>query len=118
MEQMTEMPLSESTNGEAIHITATSSNPGNNLVHTAPAQGYDLIWIYAGNKSAGTIVTTIEWTTAGITGAVAFSVLSNPAWQMTIPLVGGLLLRNSATIEAFAATTAVINLFGHVERYS
>lgn len=114
MEQLTRMPLSGSTNGEPVHITATTTGAAH-TVHTAPAKGYDLVYIYAGNIHSDAVVVSIEWTTSGVTGRMDISVFEDAA--LDDPIINGLYLRNSATVKAFAGTTAVINLVGRVERY-
>lgn len=108
------MPLSVSTNGEPVHITATTSG-GANLVHTATATGYEIVWLWANNQHTASVVLNLEWTTSGATGLIKRSIPQNTALQN--PLVPGFYLRGSATIKAFAAVTAVINIFGFTLRY-
>ena len=115
MEQMTRLPLSESTNGEAIHLL-TLTSPGD-LVHTAPTQGYDLVWMYASNIHTINVLTVIEWTGNDATTNALNVYVPDAIGALNIPIVRGLLLRGGAEVTIKPATTAVINIFGYVERY-
>ena len=115
MEQFIRMPLSESTNGEGLHQTDTSA-PGQ-LVHTAPTQGYDLVWIYAGNVHTASLLVVVEWTGFGASTDAILTSVPKTIGQLQIPIVNGLLLRGGAEVRINPTVTAVINIFGYVERY-
>lgn len=113
----TTQPLSGATNGQAVHITATTSGAAQ-TVHTAPAasKGYDRIWIWANNCDGSARVLSIEWTTTGAAGQLDMLIPTQAV--PGDPIIDGLLLRNAQTVKAFAALAAVINLVGYVERYT
>jgi hypothetical protein len=116
MATYTKVKLGNSTNGRGILVAATTS-PGT-LVHTTTttATTIDEVWLYAQNTDASPQKLTIEW---GGTG-------SGDTLESTIPAESGLYLvaaglillysGSTTTINAFAATTNVIGIFGFVNR--
>ena len=98
--------LSGSTDGKPIVVAATST-PGT-TVHAAGADGYDAVWLWASNLSAGAIVLTMEW------GNSANQWLVSVPAQSIAEVSTGLPIQNSLTIAAFAGTTNVITLNGYV----
>lgn len=114
-ELVTHVPLGGSTNGEPIHITATTSG-GAQTIHTAPAQGFDLVEVYANNQHSGAVVITFELGT-GSGAAKNITVSLDADKESQEPVLRDLYMRNSLTLKAYAATTAVINLMGFAQRY-
>lgn len=105
--------LSGSTNGRPISATATAT-PGT-AVHTAVTGTSDIdeVWLYATNTSAADVVLTVEF--GGVTSPGDLIVVTVPAKSTTL-VVPGVCLQNGLAIKAFAGTTAVLNVFGHVNR--
>ena len=118
-EQMHREPFSTSTNGEAIHITGTSSDGGlpANLIHTVTGKGYDKIFLWLANSKFGSVVVTMEWTVAGVTGDVKWTVPPASGSALANRFVNDLLLRNGATIKIYADTTEKVNVYGYIERF-
>ncbi len=110
----TKQKLSGSTNGRQIKIAATST-PGT-TIHTTPAgtTSWDEIWLWATNSSTLPVKLTIEF--GGTTSPDDTIELVIPPEQGLLPILPGLILQNSLVVTAFAATTAVINLSGFVNR--
>lgn len=107
--------LSGSTNGQGIVVAATST-PGTQ-VHTAitSTSGFDEVWIYAVNTSASNVKLTIEYGNTSSTGNIELTVASESGLVLVSP---GLILNNSLSIKAFAATTNAVTLYGYVNRIS
>lgn len=118
------IPLSGSTQGEPIKVTATST-PGT-LCHTTgtSATVVDRLYLWANNtqaaSTASTVLLTVEW---GGATAPDFNIpVSIPGQGGLVQVADGLpLLGNGSvalTVKAFAGTTAVINITGYVLRVS
>ena len=104
--------LSGSTDGKGILITS-GSTPGT-IIHTADETALDEIWLYAVNSSANDIKLTIEW---GEATAPNGNIEANiPGESGLVLIVPGLILTNSLTVAAFAATINVIIIHGFVNR--
>lgn len=106
--------LSESVNGKAILVAATST-PGT-LLHTAVSGTADMdeLWIYANNTSANAVKLTIEWGEATApNGNIEVTVLQESGLVCITP---GLIIQNGLTVRAFAATTNVITIHGYNHR--
>lgn len=106
--------LSGSTNGKQIKVAATAT--AGTLLHTATSgtSNLDEVWIYAVNSSSSTVKLTIEWGEATAPdGNVEVSLAAEDGYALVIP---GLLLQNSLTVRAFAATANVILCNGYVNR--
>jgi len=112
--------LSGSTDGLAVKVSGTNS-AGATPVHTAyttvtTAGLCDEVWLYANNTSASNVKLTIEWGTAtAADGNIEMSVTAEAGLLLVIP---GLILQNSKTVKAFAATADVILLTGYVNQIS
>jgi len=106
--------LSNSTNGQLIKVTATST-PGTNIhVAGAGTTQFDEIWLWAQNNGTVDSQLTLEW---GSTTAPDNNI------KVTIPTAGGLILtvpgmvlNNGGTVSAFAALGSIISLGGYVNR--
>lgn len=106
--------LSGSTNGKAVKVAATAT--AGTLIHTAVTgtTNLDEIWLYAMNTSATNVKLTIEWGEATAPdGNIEVTVLAEAGLVCITP---GLLLNNSLTVRAFAATANVITIHGFVNR--
>ena len=106
--------LSESVNGKAILVAATST-PGT-LLHTAVSGTADMdeLWIYANNTSANAVKLTIEWGEATApNGNIEVTVLQESGLVCIAP---GLIIQNGLTVRAFAATINVITIHGYNHR--
>ncbi len=116
------LPLSGSTQGEPINVTATST-PGT-VIHTTgtSATVVDRLYLYANNTqaaaTASTVLLTLEWGDATAPGHNIQVPI--PGQAGLVQIVDGLpLLGNGSvalTVKAFAATTAVINITGRILR--
>ena len=107
--------LESSTDGKAIKVTGTGTG-STVTVHTAVSgtTNFDEIWIYANNTSASSVKLTLEWGTAtAADGNIEVTVQPEAGLVTIIP---GLLLQNSLTVKAFAATADVILIHGFVNR--
>lgn len=105
--------LSGSTDGMGINITATAT--AGTTVHTASASAtvLDELWLYASNNSASSVKLTIEYGSATVTDNIEITVPGESGLYLVIP---GLLIANSKVVKAFAGTTAVLTVFGFVNR--
>jgi hypothetical protein len=110
---------SGSTGGRPIKVVATAT--AGTIIHSTgtSASIIDEVWIYATNTSTSAVLLTLEW--GGVTSPDDKIIASIPP-QSTVVVVPGqpLVGTGSAarTVGAFAGTTAVINIFGYVNRIS
>ena len=116
MATFSKVKLGNSANGRGILIAATTS-PGT-LVHTTSttATTIDEVWLYAQNTDTVARKLTLEW---GGTGSGDTIELSMAAESGLVLISAGLILLYSGsttTINAFAATTNVIGIYGYVNR--
>jgi len=116
MATFSKLPLSGSTNGKMIAVSATST-PGT-IIHTAVSgtSSIDELWIYATNSSASSVKLTMEYggTTAN-TDNIEITISGESGLILISP---GLILQNSLVVRAFAGTADVINIAGYVNRVS
>jgi len=103
--------LSESTNGEAINATATSS-PGT-IVHTAINSGGDLdeVWLYVTNRDTSISVIVVEF---GGT-AEGNQIIEKVDPQKTILIVPGIPLRGGAIVRVYSGGGDT-TVFGYINR--
>jgi len=117
MATFSKIALSGSTDGKMIQVSATAT-PGT-TIHTGSttATTYDEIWLYAVNSDTTARKLTIEWGgTTSPTDLIEFTVPAESGLYLVVP---GLVIKGNATaliVRAFAATTAVINIAGYVNR--
>lgn len=111
---MTTLPLSASTRGRPIQITATASTGTTLHVATTTAGTIDRLYIFLSNTSTASVIVTIEFGTTGGGFEKDYVVPAND----TILAVDGEVIGGAATdtITAFATTGSVINATGRVER--
>jgi hypothetical protein len=116
MATYTKVKLNSSSNGRGILVAATSS-PGT-AIHqtTTTSTTIDEVWLYASNTDTTARKLTLEW---GGTGSGDIIELTIAAESGLVLVSAGLILSYSGsttTINAFAATTNVINIYGYVNR--
>lgn len=113
MAGMSKVFLSADTNGDGVLIAAIAT-PGT-LIHTSIAgtTQFDEVYLYAHNTSTAAVLLTIE---VGGTTTVNQIRKTIPAQDGAILVIPGFLMNNANTINAFAATTNVINIHGWVNR--
>jgi len=112
MATFSKVQLSESTDGLAVKVAATAT--AGTLIHTAHATAMDEVWIYAYNGHSSDVVLTIEYGGATVPDQnIVLTVSKQAGLALVVP---GLILTNSKTVKAFAATANVITLSGYVNR--
>lgn len=109
-------PLTQSISGYGT-LAAATSTPGTtiNLANsTTEVDEWDEIWVWASNSHTAPVKLTIEY--GGTTAP-------DDLIEMTIPndagltlVVPGLILHNTLSVRAFAATGSVVRLVGYVNR--
>lgn len=114
MATFSKLPLSGSTNGRQILISATST-PGT-IIHTAVSgtSSLDEIWLYAVNTSTTAVKLTIEY--GGVSAPGDHIELTISGESGLVLVSPGLILQNSLVVRAFAATTNVVAINGYVNR--
>lgn len=105
--------LSESTNGEAFDISATSS-PGT-AIHTAVSgAGFlDEIWLWFSNRTDNTIVITVEFGGSNEENRI-IETLDPRKSALVIP---GIPLTSGATVKAYIDVGSV-TVYGYANRRS
>jgi hypothetical protein len=113
--ELTKEKLSASTDGMGINITQTST--AGTLLHTASAVAgvLDELRLWVVNISASSVKLTVEYGGATATDNIEVTIPGESGLWEVIP---GLILANSKTLRAFAATTAVLTAHGFVNRYT
>jgi ABC-type Fe3+ transport system substrate-binding protein len=96
-----------------IEIAATAT-PGD-LIHTAvagtTAGTFDEIWLWAQNNHTADVVLTVEFGAHDHAQEIKVTI---PFKSGLVPVVPGLILQDGKDVNAYAATTAVVTLFGFV----
>ena len=115
MATYTKLPLSGSTNGKPIAVSATGT-PGT-LIHTAQSgtSGIDEIWLYVVNSTTSNVKLTLEFGGTTTAENIEVTVVAESGLLLVTP---GLILNNSQVVRAFAGTTNVLNIVGYVNRIS
>jgi len=112
MATYSKVKFSESTDGLPIKVVQTVT--AGTLIHAAHATALDEIWLYAYNGHTADVVLTVEY--GGATVPDQNIIISIPTKAGLTLVVPGLLLTNSKTLRAFAATANVITLSGYINR--
>ena len=112
MATFAKMILSGSTNGKGVNVAGTSTADAD-VIHAAHATALDEIWLYASNNGAAAVKLTLQYGHADAADNIALTIPGETGLVLVLP---GLILTGSEDIQAFAATTAVITLFGYVNR--
>jgi hypothetical protein len=115
MSNFSKLPLSGSTNGKFVNISA-SATPGTSL-HTVASgtSGLDEVWLYASNSGSTSVKLTVEF--GGTTSADQIEI-TIPGESGLILVSPGLVLNNELRVSAFAGTASVISISGYVNRIS
>ncbi len=111
----TKEPLSESTDGRPIQVTATSS-PGT-LIHTCSddPDDQDELWVYAFNTTSGNVVVTLEFGGTSASDALPTTVHADSDRVIS----RGMVLPGKASpleVRAYATSGSVINVQGYANR--
>ena len=106
--------FSGSTNGLGIKVAATST-PGT-TIHDSDASAVDHVYLYAFNSHSSDVLLTIEFGgTTDPDNIIEQTIPSQDGLHLVIP---GLPATGGIDIDAFAATTNVITIYGYVNRSS
>jgi len=112
----TRIGLSGSTNGATFTVAATTLG-GANTIHTSTTgtTNWDEITIWVNNTSTSAVAISIV-----IDGSTVADIMTQqwvvPANSPPILICDGYFLQNAKVVKAFAGTTNVINITGHVVR--
>jgi len=124
MATLTKHTLSRGYSGRGVNINPTaiaSSVP----IHEAGnlMANHDEVWAYASNFHTAPVDLTIIWGLSGDGADLALAGLGNAtktvmtlAANTRTTVINGRILQNGLSACAFAATTAVINIDGYVNR--
>ena len=112
MATYTKLKLSGSTDGKQVKIAATAT--AGTLLHTAHATDLDEVWLYLMNSSAVPVKVTIEWGEATAPDGHIEQTIQPESGLVNV--IAGLVLTNSLTVRAFAATADVVMASGFVNR--
>jgi hypothetical protein len=114
MATFSKIPLSASTNGRGVQVSATAT--AGTLIHTAVSgtTNFDEVWLYAENSSVNTVALTVEF--GGTSSATDTIEISIPGKSGLVLVCPGLFLNNALAVRAFAGTTNVLSIFGYVNR--
>lgn len=104
--------LSGSTDGKMIKVAATAST--GTTIHAAHATALDEIHLWAVNSDTSERKLTIEF--GGTTSPDCLIEIVLPPESGLIPIVPGLILTNSLTTTAFAASANVVMIGGFINR--
>lgn len=115
MATFSKIPLSNSTNGKGILVSASASL--GTALHTATTstEFFDEVWMYAVNTSASTSKLTIEYGGTDAQDNIELNVSAENGLVLVVP---GLFLNNSLNVTAFASIPNVIAIHGYAHRVS
>jgi hypothetical protein len=112
MATFSKIKLSESTDGLPVKVVQTAT--AGTLIHTAHATALDEVWLYAYNGHSADVVLTVEFGGATVPDQnIVLTISTKSGLALVVP---GLILTNSKTLKAFAATANVITLSGYINR--
>src|SRR3990172_6163168 len=106
--------LSGSTNGRPIPIVATAT-PGT-VIHTAPATGFDEIFLFVSNVTGTAATLTVEWGGVSDPGDHLVKAYSIPANSLAYPIALGQRVQGGVVIRAFSGTASALNATGWANR--
>ena len=120
MSTFTKLPLSGSTGGRPIKVSAIS-NSGTTIHATGTSSStIDEIWLYANNTDTSDRKLTIEY--GGESTPDDLIEITIPAEAGLVLVIPGLILSGTGsaarTVKAFSVTANVINITGYVNRIS
>jgi hypothetical protein len=110
--------LTQSVNGRAITVTATTAAP--NLIHTTQSLSTvtDEIWLYAANISNQDTYLTLYWGSSASSDIIFITNIE--AYAGSILIIPGLILRGDGSIgsQIFATATiaSAIDVLGYINR--
>lgn len=108
------LPLSDSTNGKGILVSA-SATPGTSLHTSASGSAFDEVWMYAVNTASADATLTVEYGSANTEDNIVLTIPSQGGLVLVIP---GLYLENSQNVAAFADSSNSVTIHGYVNRVS
>lgn len=113
MATFTKIPLSGSTNGKGILVSASATL--GTTIHTAVSgtSSFDEVWLYAHNNSSSSVKLTVEYGSASAQDNIEITIPGESGLVLVVP---GLFLNNSLVVTAFAGTANVITLHGYANR--
>lgn len=106
-----------SGHGLPILVAATAIGSGT-TIHTATSSttGYDEIWLWVSNTHTSAVPLTLGWGGTTDPDHVICNAVSIPPNSGPIPIVSGLILRNSLVVKAAGGTTNELLISGYVNR--
>lgn len=109
-------PLSGSTNGLGIKVTATAT--AGTTIHTAPSgtTTRDEVWLWAQNNDADGEVRTLTIEFGGVTSPDNLIIVPIPCKAGPVLVCPGLPLRNSLVVGAFADEANDVIVYGYVNK--
>ena len=113
MATFSKIPLSGSTNGKSINVSASASTGTTLHVAQSGTSGLDELWLYANNSGSTTVKLTVEYGGTETKDQIEINIPGESGLVLVTP---GLLLQNSLTVSAFAGTANVISIHGFVNR--
>jgi hypothetical protein len=113
MATFSKLPLSGSTNGKGINVSATATT--GTTIHTAVSgtSSFDEVWMYAVNTSTSSVKLTVEYGGVATVDNIEITIPGESGLVLVVP---GLFLNNGLVVSAFAATTNVLSIHGYVNR--
>lgn len=106
--------LSGSTNGRPIPVVAVAS--AGTTIHIVGAAGYEEVFLWASNVTAGAATLTVEFGGTTDPGDHLCKGYSIPANSLPIPIALGQRMQGGVTIRAFSGTASAINITGYVNK--
>ena len=117
MATYTKLPLSGSSNGQNILVTATTSGSGVNI-HTAVAgtSSLDEIYIYGYNDATASILLSLNWGSISESVSVCRTLIGPQSGRTLV--IDGKLLQNGLTITAYSSVANFVTIDGFINRIS
>lgn len=113
MATFSKIPLSGSTNGKAISVSASASVGTTLHVAVTGTTAFDEIWLYAGNTSASAAKLTVEYGGTDAKDNIELTVDPESGLVVVAP---GLFLNNALSVTAFADIPNVVSIHGYANR--
>ena len=113
MATFSKLPLSSSTNGKGVLITATST-PGT-LLHTgvSGSVSFDEVWLYAMNTASSSVALDIEYGGTATADQIEITIPGESGLVLVVP---GLFINNALAIRGFSSSASTITIHGYVNR--
>lgn len=114
---LTKIPLSGSTNGKPIKVSATAIGSGTTIHAAQSGTTYvDEVWLWASNLDSSDRTLTIGWGGTTDPDDLTLKTVTIPANSGPVCVSPGLPLQNSLVVKAAASVTNIITLTGYVNR--